>query len=81
MLVKRAYVCVHERRAAIKKPHEEYGAIKAAPFLAKSVATAARKGVLTYGFWPITVAGPWPIRTAFPHIPNVPVVGASLFRR
>jgi hypothetical protein len=36
------------------------------PFSRRVPATAAREGVLTYGVSPITVAGPWPILTAFP---------------
>jgi len=37
-----------------------------APFLAKSAIPAAWEGTLAYGATPITVAGPRPIRTAFP---------------
>ena len=37
-----------------------------APLLAKDAISAAWEGSLAYGLWPITVAGPRPIRTAFP---------------
>jgi hypothetical protein len=36
------------------------------PFSRRVAAVAAREGVLTFGVLPITVAGPWPILTAFP---------------
>jgi len=36
------------------------------PFSRRVPAAAAWEGVLTYGVSPITVAGPWPIFTAFP---------------
>ena len=36
------------------------------PFSRRVPAAAAWEGVLTYGVSPITVAGPWPILTAFP---------------
>ena len=40
--------------------------IKPNPFSRRVRAAAAWEGVLTYGVSPITVAGPWPIFTAFP---------------
>jgi hypothetical protein len=49
-----------------KAPRDSVGQV-AAPFLAKGGASSARVGVLTDGLRePITVAGPWPILTAFP---------------
>jgi len=53
----------------MKKPREEHEAGGAAPFLAKGHGFGGWEGVLTYGFAPITVAGPWPILTAFPASP------------
>ena len=43
---------------------------------------AAWAGILTHGLkGPITVAGPWPIRTAFPRFPGLQVVAESLVGR
>jgi hypothetical protein len=50
----------------IKKPREKHEATHAAPSLAKGAGFDGWEGVLTYGIAPITVAGPWPILTAFP---------------
>jgi hypothetical protein len=36
------------------------------PFSRRAPAVTAWEGVLTFGTRPITVAGPWPIFTAFP---------------
>ena len=54
---------------------------KPGPFSRRVAAAAAREGVLTYGVSPITVAGPWPILTAFPHIPNLQIVATKSMLR
>ena len=48
-----------------KSPTRKWGATPH-PFSRRVLAPTAWKGVLTYGVSPLTVAGPWPIRTAFP---------------
>jgi hypothetical protein len=49
-----------------KSPARNTGRIKPHSFSRRVPAAAAWEGVLTYGVSPITVAGPWPILTAFP---------------
>jgi hypothetical protein len=51
----------------MKKPHEKPWGFRQGSFSRRAPPSAAREGGLAYGFdKPITVAGPRPIRTAFP---------------
>src|SRR5437660_8325275 len=50
----------------LKSPTASPDGASTAPFLAKSTILWAWEGSLAYGAAPITVAGPRPIRTAFP---------------
>ncbi len=65
-----------------KAPRREWGSPPHTLSREECQPAAAWAGVLTYGLeGPITVAGPWPIFTAFPLLPSLQVVEASLFCR
>jgi len=61
-------ICCNKNK---KSPARNTGHIKPHPFSRRVPAAAAWEGVLTFGVSPITVAGPWPILTAFPRFPNL----------
>src|SRR6202022_3797154 len=63
-----------------KRPTRKWGATPH-PFSRRVPAPTAWEGVLTYGVSPITVAGPWPIRTAFPASHAYSMSGGSLCRK
>src|SRR5258708_6127779 len=62
-----------------KSPTRKWGSTPH-PFSRRVPAQTAWEGVLTYGVSPITVAGPWPILTAFPASHACSLSGGSLCR-